>query len=107
MWKIGNDSEKVGNAPQKVGNAQQNIGNEPEKVGNDFEKYTAILKKSGISDVFIRNIEQVYCECGMGVVFGQTNVMVWLNCSKAKATNVMNAMKKAEIVKKVSGLPIY
>lgn len=102
--KVGNDSEKVGNAPQKVGNAQQNIGNEPEKVGNDFEKYTDILKKSGISDVFIRNIEQVYCECGMGVVFGQTNVMVWLNCSKAKATNVMNAMKKAKIVKKVSGL---
>ena len=102
--KAGNDSEKVGNAPQKVGNALQNIGNEPEKVGNDFEKYTDILKKSGISDVFIRNIEQVYCECGMGVVFGQTNVMVWLNCSKAKATNVMNAMKKAEIVKKVSGL---
>ena len=30
--------------------------------------------------------------------------MEWLNCSKAKATNVMNAMKKAEIVKKVSGL---
>ena len=63
-----------------------------------------MLKNSGISGVFIRNIEQVYCECGIGGVFGQTNVMEWLNCSKAKATNVMNAMKKAEIVKKVSGL---
>jgi hypothetical protein len=32
------------------------------------------------------------------------NVMEWLNCSKSKATNIMNAMKAAKVIKKVTGL---
>lgn len=30
--------------------------------------------------------------------------MEWLGCSKSKATNVMNAMKAAKVIKKVTGL---
>jgi hypothetical protein len=31
------------------------------------------------------------------------NIMEWLNCSKSKATNIMNAMKAAKVIKKVTG----
>lgn len=37
-------------------------------------------------------------------MFGQANVMAWLDCSKSKATNVMNALKQAGIIEKVKGL---
>lgn len=30
--------------------------------------------------------------------------MAWLDCSKSKATNVMNALKQAGIIEKVKGL---
>ena len=30
--------------------------------------------------------------------------MEWLGCSKSKATNVMNAMKAAKVIEKVTGL---
>lgn len=32
------------------------------------------------------------------------NVMEWLGCSKSKATNVMNVLKEAKVIEKVSGL---
>ena len=48
--------------------------------------------------------EPLFEQCGIGVPFGQTNVMEWLNCSKSKAMNIMNAMKAANIIKKVTGL---
>lgn len=51
----------------------------------------------------LQNIEQVFCVCGTGVPFGQANVQEWLSCSKSKATNVMNAMKAAKVIKKVTG----
>lgn len=95
--KVSNESKKVSNAPKKV-------SNESEKVSNGFEKYLPLFTKIGVTDVFIRNIEQVFVQCGIGVPFGQMNVMKWLNCSKSKATNIMNAMKKAKVIKKVAGL---
>ncbi len=30
--------------------------------------------------------------------------MEWLNCSKSKATNIINAMKAANVIRKVTGL---
>ena len=52
---------------------------------------------------FVKNIECVFLACGTGVPFGQANVQEWLNCSKSEATNVMNALKAAEVIKKVQG----
>lgn len=40
------------------------------------------------------------------MAFGQANVMEWLQCSKSKATNVMNAMKAAKVIRKVTGLGV-
>jgi hypothetical protein len=57
-----------------------------------------------VTHTFINNIEQVFGKCGIGIPFGQTNVMEWLNCSKSKATNIMNAMKAARVINKVIGL---
>lgn len=57
-----------------------------------------------MTDTFIYNIEHVYEKCGISVPFGQANVMEWLNCSKSKATNIMNALKAANVIKKVTGL---
>ena len=43
---------------------------------------------------------------GVGVPFGQSNVMEWLNCSKSKATNIMNVLRSAGIIEKVTGLGV-
>lgn len=43
-------------------------------------------------------------QCGEGKSFGQKNVIEWLHCSKSKATNIMNVMKSANIIKKVTGI---
>ncbi len=38
--------------------------------------------------------------------FEQIYVMNWLNCSKSKATNIMNVLKQTGIIEKVSGYSI-
>ncbi len=63
-----------------------------------------LFEEAEVTNTFINNVEQVFEQCGIGVPFGQTNVMEWLNCSKSKATNIMNAMKAAKVIKKVTGL---
>lgn len=95
--KVSNALEKVSNAPEKVSNAS-------EKVSNAFEKYIVLLEEAGETEIFVNNIEQVFHCCGLGTVFGQSNVMEWLNCSKSKATNIMKIMKKAKIIEKVTGM---
>jgi hypothetical protein len=101
--KVSNASEKVSNASEKVSNVPEKVSNASEKVSNAFEKYIPLFEEAEVTDTFINNIEQVFRKCGIGIPFGQTNVMEWLDCSKSKATNVMKAMKSAKVVKKVTG----
>lgn len=102
--KVSNSPEKVSNDLKKVSNATGKVSNASEKISNDFEKYFPLFEDVEVTDTFIHNIEQVFRQCGIGVPFGQMNVMEWLNCSKSKATNIMNVMKTAKVIKKVTGL---
>lgn len=95
--KVSNDLKKVSNASKKVSNGSK-------KVSNDFKRYISLLEEAGVTETFINNIERVFEQCGIGNPFGQSNIMEWLNCSKSKATNIMNAMKAAKVIKKVTGL---
>lgn len=36
--------------------------------------------------------------------FGQADIMKWVGCSKSKATNIMNVLKRVEVIEKVTGL---
>ena len=108
--KVSNTQEKVSNATKnmcntlkEVSNAAGKVINNAQKVSNTFEKYMPLFREAEITDKFIKNIEQVFCACGTGVPFGQANVQEWLSCSKSKATNVMNAMKAAKVINKVTG----
>ena len=101
--KVSNAPKKVSNAPKKVSNAPKKVSNASGKVSNDFEKYLRLLEEEEVTDTFKLNIEKVFVKCGSDVPFGQANVMEWLNCSKSKATNIMNAMKRAKVIKKVTG----
>ena len=80
------------------------VSNDSQKVSNAFEKYVPLLIDAGITEKFIENIEKVFTASNIGVPFGQANIMEWLNCSKSKATNIMNAMKAAKVIKKVTGV---
>lgn len=62
-----------------------------------------LFEDAEISEKYIANIRIVYEKCGIGKPFGQSNVQEWLQCSKSKATKVMNAMKAAEVIQKVKG----
>ena len=62
------------------------------KVSNTFEDYIPLLNAVGATDIYINNIRIVYEHCRVDTLFVQTNVMEWLNCSKSKATNVMNVL---------------
>ncbi len=102
--KVINAPEKVTNAPEKVTNAPEKVTNASEKVTNAFEKYLPMLEKAGATNIYIRNIEKVFACCGVDTPFGQANVMEWLKCSKSKARNVMNVLKTANVIEKVTGL---
>ena len=101
--KVRNAGENISNGLSKMGNALKNVGIEEQKVSNEFSNYEEILIKAGISTKFITNIKNIFENSGTETVFGQADIMTWLDCSKSKATNVMNAMKQAEIVEKVKG----
>ena len=79
------------------------VSNAPKKVSNTFEDYISLLNAVGATDIYINNIRIVYEHCRVDTLFGQTNVMEWLNCSKSKATNVMNVLKMANAIEKVKG----
>lgn len=94
---------KAGSSALKVSSSALKVSNGALKVSNAFDKYLPLLKNSGITEKYIENIERVFAECDTDVPFGQANVMEWLHCSKSKATNIMNAMKIAKVIKKVIG----
>ncbi|MDO4285391.1 MAG: hypothetical protein Q4C60_08650, partial [Eubacteriales bacterium] len=108
--KVINDAIKVSNAVKnmsngllELSNALKNVGSDAQKKDNEFVIYLKACEKAGITPKFISNIEKIFGKSGTELVFGQADVQVWLGCSKSKATNVMNAMKKAEILTKVKG----
>ncbi|MCM1122647.1 MAG: hypothetical protein NC416_08690 [Eubacterium sp.] len=102
--KVSNAPKKVSNAPEKVSNAPEKVSNAPKKVNNAFEKYMPFLLEAKITEKYIKSIENIFAECNTCTPFGQTKVMECLHCSKSKATNVMKAMKKAKIIRKIVGL---
>jgi predicted HTH transcriptional regulator len=102
--KVSKGLENISNGMEKVINAVENVGIDSKNVSNAFEKYLPLLEAAEVTDVFKHNIEKVFERCGRGVPFGQSNVMEWLECSKSKATNVMNVMKATNIIEKVHGL---
>lgn len=79
------------------------VSNATEKVSNKFDEYIFLLKAANVTDIYVNNIRMVYEHCGTDALFGQANVMEWLGCSKSKATNIMNVLKKAEVIEKVKG----
>jgi len=101
--KVSNDHKKVSNDHKKVSNDHKKVSNDHKKVSNAFEKYLPMLREAEITNKYISSIEHVYVLCEEGTTFGQANVMEWLECSKSKATNVMNSMKAAGIIEKVTG----
>lgn len=101
--KMSNALRKMGNVIEKVVNDTEKEVNDEQNVSNTFEDYMPMLFDAEITKIFVKNIEIVFEKCGIGEAFGQANVIEWLQCSKTKATNVMNAMKKAKIVEKVKG----
>ena len=48
-----------------------------------------------------KNITKLYKEIGTGRVFGRNEIMGILGCSKSTAANLLNEMKKAEVIEKV------
>ena len=101
--ETGNASEKTGNASEKTGNALEETGNISKETARRFKMYYEKLANLGVTEKNIDNINFVYDKAGSDNPFGQSDVQKWLNCSKWKATNVMNEMKKAEILYKVKG----
>lgn len=101
--KVSSVVENISNALEKVGNTTEKVINDEQKESNTFDKYMPLFKEAEITEKFIKNIEQVFASCNIGVPFGQANVQEWLGCSKSKATNIMNAMKAAKVIKKVTG----
>lgn len=91
---------------RKVSSALEKVSSALEEVSSTFDNYLPFLKEVKTTDVFINNIEIVFNNCGVGVPFGQSNVMEWLNCSKSKATNIMNVLRSAGIIEKVTGLGV-
>ncbi len=106
LEKVSSKSEKVSSKSEKVSSKSEKVSSALEEVSSTFDNYLPFLKEVKTTDVFINNIEIVFNNCGVGVPFGQSNVMEWLNCSKSKATNIMNVLRSAGIIEKVTGLGV-
>jgi predicted HTH transcriptional regulator len=104
LKNVSNDLKSVSIVSEDVSNALKFVSNAPKIVSNAFDVYLPLLKEAKVSNTFINNMKLVFEQCGPGIPFGQMNVMEWLNCSKSKATNIMNAMKAAKVIEKVTGL---
>ena len=91
---------------RKASSTSKKVSSSPEKVSSTFEKYALLLGKDNVSNTFIHNIRIVYENYSDEEPFGQINVMNCLNCSKSKATNIMNVLKQTGIIEKVSGFGI-
>lgn len=81
----------------------QKVSSNGQKVSSTFEIYRNILEAAAISNIFISNIEKIFVSYGTERIFKQADIMDELGCSKSKATNVMNVMRKAQIIEKVKG----
>lgn len=101
--KVSNTVENISNGLSELSNTLKKAGNGVQKKGNEFAVYLVACEKAEITPKFISNIEIVFRKTGTEQIFSQGDIQVWLTCSKSKATNIMNAMKKAEIVTKVKG----
>lgn len=101
--KVSNAVENISNGLSELGNALKIVGNDVQKKGNDFAVYLGSCEKVDITPTFVSNIEIVFRKTGTEQIFSQGDIQVLLACSKSKATNVINAMKKAEIVTKAKG----
>ena len=94
---------KTTNAQQKVTNGNENKTNVQQKITNDFEQYASILEEAHVKVRYIESIGVIFAFNGTDAVFGQKDVMSCLKCSQSKARNIINAMKAAGIIEKVTG----
>ena len=86
---------------RKVSSEAEKVSSEVGKVSSEiFVIYYDQLSYANVSDKFISNIQVVFSSFE-NCTFSQKNIQELLNCSKSKATNIMNAMKKAQIITKV------
>ncbi len=91
---------------RKVSSTQEKVSSTQEKVSSSFNEYVPLLKTIDLTDKFINNIGIVYEHCGIDIPFRQADIMEWLDCSKSKATNIMNALKRANVVERVTGFGV-
>ncbi len=96
--------EEMDSVFEEAVNAFGKVSNGTEKVSNGFERYLALFDDAETTATFVANIKKVFDQCGTTEVFRQADIMCWLDCSKSKATNVMNAMKAAKVIEKVAGI---
>ncbi|MFI3202201.1 MAG: ATP-binding protein [Eubacteriales bacterium] len=102
--KVSNASEKVSNASEKVSNASF-VNKDLIQEGIDlFDKYIVLLKQNNVSLKCISNIEVIFRKFNKDTIFGQSDVMQLLECSKSKATKLMGVMKDADLIEVVRGL---
>ncbi len=101
--KVTNGDENKTNAQQKVTNGNENKTNVQQKITNDFEQYASILEEAHVKVRYIESIGVIFAFNGTDAVFGQKDVMSCLKCSQSKARNIINAMKAAGIIEKVTG----
>ena len=76
-------------------------------MASEFEKYLSLLEKANITNKYILNIQEVFIRCKLDEPFSQGNVKEWLDCSVSTVTNIMQAMRKADIVEKTESYGKY
>ena len=101
--KTTNAQQKETNGEENKTNAQQKETNAQQKVTNDFEQYASLLEEVHVKVRYIESIGVVFASNGTDAAFGQKDVMSCLHCSQSKARNIINAMKAAGIIEKVTG----
>lgn len=101
--KISSNEALTISTDHKMGSKTEIVGSTDQNADNAFAKYKTLLVDTGITKIYISNIERIYKYVGQ-TVFRQSDVMEYLGCSKSKAGNIINAMKQAGVIRKVTGM---
>lgn len=102
---IGDGKEEA--TSQKSNKISQKMNGTSPNMASEFEKYLSLLEKANITKKYIANIQEVFNQYKLDEPFSQGNVKQLLDCSVSKATNIMQAMRKADIVEKTESYGKY
>ena len=102
--KTSSSASKTNSTASKTSSSASKMNSTASKTSSHWSKYETRLQQAGITKTYIASLRAVFGYCAEDQIFRQADIMVWLDCSKSKATNIIKCAKQAGIIEMVRGM---